>query len=71
MINSILNRALAGDDISEVDGVNLLTQTDSGAIAAIQTTADELRQRQVGDTVMYVINRNINFTNICEQHCNF
>ncbi|NET52368.1 MAG: 7,8-didemethyl-8-hydroxy-5-deazariboflavin synthase subunit CofH [Merismopedia sp. SIO2A8] len=41
------------------------------AIAAIQTTADELRQRQVGDTVMYVINRNINFTNICEQHCNF
>jgi FO synthase subunit 2 len=25
----------------------------------------------VGDTVTYVINRNINFTNICEQHCNF
>jgi FO synthase subunit 2 len=25
----------------------------------------------VGDTVTYVINRNINFTNICEQHCSF
>ncbi|MEY2831861.1 MAG: hypothetical protein RLZZ574_1119, partial [Cyanobacteriota bacterium] len=27
--------------------------------------------KQVGDTVTYVINRNINFTNICEQHCSF
>jgi FO synthase subunit 2 len=37
----------------------------------LQTTADNLRKKQVGDTVTYVINRNINFTNICEQHCSF
>jgi 5-amino-6-(D-ribitylamino)uracil---L-tyrosine 4-hydroxyphenyl transferase len=30
-----------------------------------------LRQIQAGGTVTYVINRNINFTNICEQHCSF
>jgi FO synthase subunit 2 len=37
----------------------------------LQKTADQLRQKQVGETVTYVVNRNINFTNICEQHCNF
>jgi FO synthase subunit 2 len=51
--------------------VALLRQTDPVAIASIRQTADQLRQRQVGDTVTYVINRNINFTNICEQHCSF
>ncbi len=40
-------------------------------LRALQTASDRLRQQQVGDTVTYVINRNINFTNICEQHCGF
>ncbi|URR36780.1 7,8-didemethyl-8-hydroxy-5-deazariboflavin synthase subunit CofH [Thermosynechococcus sp. HN-54] len=40
-------------------------------LRALQTASDRLRQQQVGDTVTYVINRNINFTNICEQHCAF
>jgi FO synthase subunit 2 len=40
-------------------------------LAAIQETADQLRHRQAGDVVTYVINRNINFSNICEQHCSF
>lgn len=70
-VDQILSQSLAGDDISVEDGVVLLSQTDPGAIAAIQSTADQLRRQQVGDTVTYVINRNINFTNICEQHCNF
>jgi len=71
MIDTILNRALADQDLSQPDAVALLQQTDPGAIASIQAAADELRQRQAGDTVTYVINRNINFTNICEQHCSF
>ncbi|BAB75828.1 7,8-didemethyl-8-hydroxy-5-deazariboflavin synthase subunit CofH [Anabaena sp. FACHB-709] len=70
-VDVILERALLGDDISPQEGVVLLTQTDSGAIASIRATADKLRQQQAGDTVTYVINRNINFTNICEQHCSF
>ena len=40
-------------------------------LSFLQTTADNLRKKQVGDTVTYVVNRNINFTNICEQHCSF
>ncbi len=70
-IDTILDRALAGYTLSCEEGVALLRQSDPVAIASIRQTADQLRQRQVGDTVTYVINRNINFTNICEQHCSF
>jgi FO synthase subunit 2 len=71
IIDRILDRALNGDDISTADALTLLAQTDSTIIEQIRFTADRLRQIQVGDTVTYVINRNINFTNICEQHCSF
>lgn len=70
-IDAILNRANSGDDLSVEEGVILLKQTEPAVIAAIQETADQLRHKQAGDTVTYVINRNINFTNICEQHCSF
>ena len=70
-IEAILERALAGEELSEIEGVILLDQKTPEAIAAICSVADRLRQQQVGDTVTYVINRNINFTNICEQHCSF
>jgi FO synthase subunit 2 len=70
-VDAILDNALMGYDISPAEGVILLKQTDPEAIAAIRNTADKLRYAQAGDTVTYVINRNINFTNICEQHCSF
>ncbi|MDJ1178178.1 7,8-didemethyl-8-hydroxy-5-deazariboflavin synthase subunit CofH [Roseofilum sp. BLCC_M91] len=70
-IDRMLDRASSGQDLSTDEAVLLLQQTDRGAIAAIRETSDRLRQQQVGDTVTYVINRNINFTNICEQHCSF
>lgn len=70
-VEAILNRAISGDDLSADAGVILLKQNKPEVINAIQDTADKLRQKQAGDTVTYVINRNINFTNICEQHCSF
>lgn len=70
-VEEILDQALAGADLSVAAGVTLLQQTEPAAIAAIRATADRLRQQQVGEVVTYVINRNINFTNICEQHCSF
>ncbi|NEU75410.1 7,8-didemethyl-8-hydroxy-5-deazariboflavin synthase subunit CofH [Hassallia byssoidea VB512170] len=70
-VDAILDRAGRGYDLSPEEGVFLLKQTDSSAIASIRSTADKLRYTQAGDTVTYVINRNINFTNICEQHCSF
>ncbi|NMG07086.1 7,8-didemethyl-8-hydroxy-5-deazariboflavin synthase subunit CofH [Brasilonema sp. UFV-L1] len=70
-VDAILARALSGYDLLPEEGVILLKQIDQSAIDAIHATADKLRQQQAGDTVTYVINRNINFTNICEQHCSF
>ncbi|NMG19374.1 7,8-didemethyl-8-hydroxy-5-deazariboflavin synthase subunit CofH [Brasilonema bromeliae] len=70
-VDAILERALSGYDLLPEEAVVLLKQNDQSAVAAIRATADKLRQRQAGDTVTYIINRNINFTNICEQHCSF
>jgi FO synthase subunit 2 len=70
-VDDILDRALSGASLSAQEGLLLLQQTQADAIEAIRETADILRRQQAGDTVTYVINRNINFTNICEQHCSF
>ena len=70
-VDPILERALTGYDLSPAEGITLLKQTEPSVINAIHTTADKLRFSQAGDTVTYIINRNINFTNICEQHCSF
>ena len=70
-VDAILDRVLSGQELSPDEGVMLLKQTDSAAIATIRSAADQLRRQQAGEVVTYVINRNINFTNICEQHCSF
>lgn len=70
-LDAILNRALDQADLTPAEGGALLLLEDAGAIATMQAAADELRSRLVGDTVTYVVNRNLNFTNICEQHCSF
>jgi FO synthase subunit 2 len=65
-----LDRALDGGEVSvaESDGLARATGRD---LAALTVVADELRRRQAGDTVTYVVNRNINFTNVCIKHCGF
>ncbi len=70
-VTDILERAEKGEDISVEEGIYLVKQEDPKIKKAIATTANNLRQKQVGNTVTYVVNRNINFTNICEQHCSF
>jgi 5-amino-6-(D-ribitylamino)uracil---L-tyrosine 4-hydroxyphenyl transferase len=70
-VDAILDRACMGYDLSPSEGVTLLKQSDPNIITEIRNTADKLRQQQAGNTVTFVINRNINFTNICEQHCSF
>jgi 5-amino-6-(D-ribitylamino)uracil---L-tyrosine 4-hydroxyphenyl transferase len=71
VVERILEKALAGADLSLEEGVTLLRQHEVEPIEQIRQAADRLRQQQVGETVTYVVNRNINFTNICEQHCSF
>ncbi|MEN9272852.1 MAG: 7,8-didemethyl-8-hydroxy-5-deazariboflavin synthase subunit CofH [Gloeomargarita sp. DG_1_5_bins_55] len=69
MITQILERASQGEEISPQEGYLLLTA--SYPPEWLQQAADELRRNLVGEAVSYVVNRNINFTNICEQHCGF
>jgi len=70
MIAGILDRALAGGEVS-VDEGETLFNTSGRDYSALLLTADELRRRAVGDRVTYVLNRNINFTNVCVKRCGF
>ena len=67
----VLDRALAGEDISVEEGTSLLEAQGWANVNAIVLAADDLRRRTVGDVVTYIINRNINFTNVCIKHCTF
>ena len=69
-VRRILDRALSGDEISVADGERL-AHAAGRDLTALAVTADELRRRQAGDTVTFVVNRNINFTNVCIKHCGF
>ena len=66
----VLNRALDGEDISAAEGLTLFNTTGLEYNAMVMV-ADELRGRAVGDVVTYVVNRNINFTNVCIKRCGF
>ena len=67
---AVLNRALSGADITPEEAV-VLFAAEGQDYHALVTTADELRRRTVGDIVTYVVNRNINFTNVCIKGCGF
>ena len=69
-IRAVLARALDGAELSVDDGI-ALAGAEGRDFHALSLVADELRRRQVGDTVTYVVNRNINFTNVCIKHCTF
>jgi FO synthase subunit 2 len=69
-VRRILERALDGEEIPWTDA-ELLCETNGVDLQAMVVAADELRRRQVGDVVTYVINRNVNFTNVCVKHCGF
>ncbi|MDB5431796.1 MAG: hypothetical protein JWP35_2912 [Caulobacter sp.] len=69
-LDAILGRALAGHELSEAQATALFAARGGAAEAVIQA-ADEMRRATRGDTVTYVINRNINYTNICTFSCSF
>ena len=69
-VRRILDRALEGSEISWQEALRLC-ETAGIDLQATVVAADELRRRQVGDVVTYVINRNVNFTNVCVKHCGF
>ncbi len=68
VVSGILDRALSLKDISVKEAVELF---ECKYIDALTIVADALRKSTVGDIVTYVINRNINFTNVCIKRCGF
>jgi FO synthase len=69
-LQDILDRAAAGDALPETDIVTLFAARGRN-FHRVCEAADALRAATCGDRVTYVVNRNINYTNICSFHCKF
>ncbi len=69
-VSRILDRSLADQDISVEEAVSLFG-TSGPDLGAVIMAADELRRHAAGDVVTYVVNRNINLTNVFIKRCGF
>jgi FO synthase len=69
-LTRILDRAAQGRDLSPEE-VERLFAARGPEFEAVCEAADGLRREAVGDEVTYVVNRNINYTNICTYRCGF
>jgi FO synthase subunit 2 len=67
---AIIDRALCGEDLTVEEATHLF-DVEGSELLALVSAADYLRAQTVGDVVTYVINRNINFTNVCVKACGF
>jgi len=69
-ISEILNNSLSNKEISTTDTIKLFN-VNGLELSLLNLIANVLRKRQNGNIVTYVINRNINFTNVCIKQCGF
>ncbi len=69
-VAAALDRARAGHRLSEQAIVDLFGAR-GASFTAVCTAAEAMRRAAVGDAVTYVVNRNINYTNICGYRCGF
>jgi 7,8-didemethyl-8-hydroxy-5-deazariboflavin synthase CofH subunit len=69
-VANALEKSLAGSDLGFEEGMTLAS-VEGNDLLALAKVADELRRRAVGDRITYVVNRNLNFTNICIVGCSF
>ena len=69
-IQIIVDKAIHGEDLSEKEVVHLF-EARSRDFLYVCRAADQLRRQAMGDTVTYVVNRNINYTNVCYFRCQF
>src|SRR6266850_469422 len=65
-----LQAATGGEELTFEQGFELAT-AEGAALEALLAVADQLRRETVGDAITYVVNRNINFTNVCFVGCSF
>ena len=69
-VSDALEKALAGTDLGMEEGL-ILAKAEGNDLLALVRVADEIRRRVVGDRITYVVNRNLNFTNVCIVGCAF
>src|SRR5215475_10297757 len=69
-VAGLLEKALAGSELSREEGCSL-SEVEGPELNALVLTADRIRQQRVGEAITYVVNRNINFTNVCFIGCRF
>ena len=69
-VAGIIAKPLEGGEISAAEGARLF-EAEGTALLALAAAADELRRRVNGDRATYVVNRNVNFTNVCIKRCGF
>src|SRR5881398_3934153 len=69
-IREILHAAACGEELAFEQGL-VLASAEGSAQQALVAFADQLRRETVGDAITYVVNRNINFTNVCFVGCSF
>ncbi|KAL2628860.1 hypothetical protein R1flu_013546 [Riccia fluitans] len=69
-VTKIVQRAESGEQLTEVEVTRLLEAVGPD-FTYIRNAADALRKRVNGEEVTYVVNRNINYTNVCSYRCQF
>jgi FO synthase len=71
LVGPAVERARAGDPLSHEELTALFAETRPEAVEAIRVAADELRAELAGETVTFVVNRNVNVSNVCVVGCAF
>lgn len=69
-VRDIVTKAGQGEGLTVTEIVRLF-RAHGDDLDLVVHRADELRRQVNGDTVTYVVNRNINYTNVCRYHCRF
>ena len=69
-VQEILHAVASGAELTFGQGL-LLATAEGSALDALVAVADQLRRETVGDVITFVVNRNINFTNVCFVGCSF
>ena len=70
-VTALVNAERLLEDMSDADALTLMDALPGAEIDALAALADGVRKDAVGDDVTFVVNRNINFTNVCYTGCRF
>jgi 7,8-didemethyl-8-hydroxy-5-deazariboflavin synthase CofH subunit len=69
-VRECLHAVMSGGELGFEQGLKLAT-AEGASLEALVAVADQLRRETVGDVITYVVNRNLNFTNVCFVGCSF